>query len=156
MNQYSVVIQWSDVDNGYIAFVPELEGLSAFGETQDVALRELTVAKEAYLEVLIEDGCISPQPEKVKEFSGQTRLRLPKSLHAKLSYEAKSEGVSLNTIILKVLAERHGDRKLEREIENLKNIVIGSIPLRAEPDLRKTSSDIDSVLLFQVFKEINQ
>ena len=42
------------------------------------------------------------------------------------------------------------------EIENLKNIVIGSIPLRAEPDLRKTSSDIDSVLLFQVFKEINQ
>jgi predicted RNase H-like HicB family nuclease len=32
MDQYSMICQWSDEDEGYIALVPELKGLSAFGE----------------------------------------------------------------------------------------------------------------------------
>ena len=51
MKQYYTTVQWSEEDEGYVALVPELEGLSAFGKTPEEATRELNIAKEAYLEV---------------------------------------------------------------------------------------------------------
>jgi predicted RNase H-like HicB family nuclease len=43
---------WSDDDQGYIATIPGIEGLSAFGVTRKEALGELEIAKEAFSEVL--------------------------------------------------------------------------------------------------------
>ena len=114
-----MVVQWSEEDKGYIATIPELTGLSAFGVTKEEALKELEVAKEAYLEVFIEDGCQLPEPDTLNSFSGQTRLRLPKSLHASLSRKAKMEGVSLNTYIIHLLSERNIEHRIERKIEIL-------------------------------------
>jgi len=37
---------------------------------------------------------------KNQEYSGQFRVRLPKSLHAWLRAEAKKEGISMNTYLL--------------------------------------------------------
>jgi antitoxin HicB len=119
MEKYSVAVQWSEDDEGYIATIPELTGLSAFGVTKEEALSELEVAKEAYLEVFIEDGCQLPEPDTLNSFSGQTRLRLPKSLHASLSRKAKMEGVSLNTYIIHLLSERNIGHQIERKIEVL-------------------------------------
>lgn len=107
MSFHSIVVQWSHEDDAYIAIVPELPGLSAFGSSPEKALEELSVAKKAYLEVLQEDGEEVPTPDVFHPFSGQTRIRLPKSLHASLSYEAKKEGVSLNTHIVHLLSERN-------------------------------------------------
>jgi predicted RNase H-like HicB family nuclease len=101
------MIQWSEEDEAYIAFVPELPGLSAFGSSAEEAARELSLAKEAYLEVLTEDEEEIPEPETLKPFSGQTRVRLPKSLHASLANQAKQQGVSLNTHIVYLLSERN-------------------------------------------------
>lgn len=45
--------------------------------------------------------------EKIKseyEFSGKLNIRIPKSLHCKLSQEAKRDGVSLNQYIIYKLA----------------------------------------------------
>lgn len=119
MEKYSLVVQWSEEDEGYIATIPELTGLSAFGVTKEEALRELEVAKEAYLEVFIEDGCQLPEPDTLNSYSGQTRLRLPKSLHASLSRNAKKERVSLNTYIIHLLSERNIELQIERKIEVL-------------------------------------
>jgi predicted RNase H-like HicB family nuclease len=119
MKEYSTVIQWSEEDSGYIATIPELSGLSAFGVTREEALQELEVAKEAYLEVFKEDGCELPDPDTLNSFSGQTRTRLPKSLHASLSREAKIEGVSLNSYIVYLLSERNIGRRVERKIDEL-------------------------------------
>lgn len=119
MKEYPTVIQWSEEDSGYIATVPELSGLSAFGVTKEEALRELEVAKEAYLEVFKEDGCELPNPDTLNSFSGQTRIRFPKSLHASLSREAKIEGTSLNSYIVYLLSERNIGRKVERKIDEL-------------------------------------
>ena len=99
MSKHSVLIQWSDNDQAFIAIVPELEGLSAFGKTPEEAVKELSKAKQLFLEVLEEDGEKIPEPDLLKAFSGQTRLRLPKRLHAALSIEARKEGVSLNNYI---------------------------------------------------------
>lgn len=105
MDKYSISIQWSDEDNGYIATVPELKGLSAFGTSKEEAFRELQVAKEAYIDVFKEDGCELPEPDLLNNYSGQFRLRLPKSLHAYLSKTAERENVSSNTLIISMLSQ---------------------------------------------------
>jgi antitoxin HicB len=44
----------------------------------------------------------------VPEVSGKFVTRLPKSVHAKLAERAKAEGVSLNTLVLALVAEGLG------------------------------------------------
>ena len=48
-----------------------------------------------------------PEPEVrplPKEYSGKFNVRIPKSLHAALAYEAEAEGVSLNQLVVAKLA----------------------------------------------------
>lgn len=111
MIKYSISVKWSDEDDGFIAVVNELPGVSAFGETQEEAVAELKVAAEAYLEALRESGKAIPAPEKLVPFSGQLRLRMPKSLHARLVAEAENEGVSLNTSIVSLLSEKRAEKE---------------------------------------------
>ena len=49
-------------------------------------------------------GRALPPSDVVSEFSGNIRLRLPKSLHADLSRRADAEGVSLNALMVSLLA----------------------------------------------------
>ncbi len=123
MAKFSVNLQWSQEDKAYIATVPELPGLSAFGATAKEALQELSVAQELYLEVMEEDGEQIPEPHLYKSFSGQTRLRLPRSLHASLSEEATREGVSLNTYIVQLLSERNAFKKMKDDFSQMENRV---------------------------------
>ena len=51
MKGYHINIVYSDEDGGYIADIPGLAVCSAFGETPEEALREVEVAKTAWLEV---------------------------------------------------------------------------------------------------------
>ncbi len=120
MSKHSVVIKWSDSDNGFIATVPELEGLSAFGNTPEEAAKELSEAKELYLEVLKEDGEEIPEHDLLKPYSGQIRLRLPRELHASLSEKAKQENISLNTYLVHLLSERNAYKKVRSDIESLR------------------------------------
>jgi len=54
--KYRIILTWSTEDGGYIAVVPGLRGLSAFGETPEKAVRELQAAAELYFDVLQKDG----------------------------------------------------------------------------------------------------
>jgi antitoxin HicB len=107
MQKYPVSIKWSDEDGGYIATIPGIKGLSAFGEEPDEALSELRIAAAVYFESLRKAGKPMPVLEKVSPFSGQLRLRMPKNLHAELSDAAKNEGVSLNTYLISLLVKGH-------------------------------------------------
>ena len=119
MYKYSINVVWSDEDECYIATIPEFTGLSAFGDTQEGAIQEALVALEGFIEIYKEDNVPIPIPKTHKPHSGQTRLRLPKSLHAILVEEAKNEGVSLNTYIIHLLSERNIEHRIERKIETL-------------------------------------
>ena len=111
MDNYSVSIAWSDEDAGYIAVVPELKNVSAFGETVEEALAEVRVATEAYLETCRARGIRVPKPLKRATYSGQLRLRMPATLHEGLTNMARSENVSLNQLIVSLLAEAYGYRR---------------------------------------------
>lgn len=108
MHKYSVQLAWSDEDGGYIATVPEFDGLSAFGETPEEAVAEAQQAIEGFVEMCEDHGEPLPEPMKRTPYSGQLRLRMPKSMHARLAALAAAEGVSLNTCILTRLSEGLG------------------------------------------------
>ena len=118
MNKHAISIKWSDEDNSFVATIPGIKALSALGATREKALSELCIAAEAYFKALKAAGKPLPLPEKVIPYSGQLRLRMPKSLHAALSYEAESENISLNTYIVSLLSEKHIERKLLNKIED--------------------------------------
>lgn len=107
---YSARIFWSDEDGGFVAITPELEGVSAFGATPSEALSELLVARGLWLEEVRESGLDVPEPLSLPEYSGQFRLRIPRSLHAWLAARAEVEGVSLNTLLVQILSEARGQR----------------------------------------------
>ena len=62
MGRYSVVIRYCNVDNIYVASVPELKGCMAHGETQADALEEIQTAIELWLETAKEVGAYIPEP----------------------------------------------------------------------------------------------
>ncbi len=115
---------WSDEDEGYIATIPEFPGLSAFGEDAEEAIEEAKIVLEGFLQVYKEDGCRIPEPQTLETYSGQTRLRIPKSLHAKLSQQAKREGVSLNTYLVQLLAENHTKNQIGQQLKNIEQLAI--------------------------------
>ena len=128
MNKHAISIKWSDQDNCYVATIPGINALSAFGTTREEALAELKIAAEAYFEALEAAGKTLPLPDKATPYSGQLRLRMPRSLHAALSHEAEDENVSLNTYIITILSGRHNEKKLLNKIESMERIAVGTRP----------------------------
>lgn len=62
MEDYFISIFYSEEDDGYIADIPDLRFCSAFGETPEEALREVQVAKAAWLETARASGKPVPKP----------------------------------------------------------------------------------------------
>ena len=63
MNMYHINIFYSKDDEGFIADIPDLKFCSAFGETPEIALKEVLIAQELWLEVAAESGREIPQPK---------------------------------------------------------------------------------------------
>jgi predicted HicB family RNase H-like nuclease len=123
MDKHAISIRWSDEDNSFVATIPGIQGLSALGATREEALSELYIASDAYFETLEAAGKPLPLPEKAISYSGQLRLRMPRSLHAVLSQEAEDENISLNTYIITLLSERHIGKKLMDRIAAIENLI---------------------------------
>ena len=139
MNKYSINIFWSDQDAGYIAICPEFPGLSAFGDTAEEALAEAQIAFGSFVEIYREDGRTLPEPQVAREYSGQLRVRLPKSLHRQAALMAERvEDTSLNQFILDAIAQRIGAHKGAQAVcEQVKQEVKKAI---ASLDLQRTNS----------------
>jgi predicted RNase H-like HicB family nuclease len=63
MKAYHINIFYSEEDGGYIADIPDLKYCSAFGETEEEALREVLSAKQAWLETAKAEGKPIPEPK---------------------------------------------------------------------------------------------
>lgn len=93
---------------GWFAQIPLLPGCMSDGETLEEATANLEDAKRGWIETSLELGRTIPEPMKEEEFSGQLRVRLPKSLHRALSERAKEENTSLNQFIVYQLSKGVG------------------------------------------------
>jgi predicted RNase H-like HicB family nuclease len=64
--KYAVVIERSE--SGFGAFVPDLPGCVAVGETEDEVRELIREAVELHLEAMREDGLTTPEPSSVVEY----------------------------------------------------------------------------------------
>lgn len=99
---YNYIVKNINDESGsyYHASVLELEGCQSTGDTLEEAVEGLKEAMEGWIETKLENGFDVPEPVNTDSFSGKFNLRIPKSLHFKLSVEAAREGVSLNQYAL--------------------------------------------------------
>ncbi len=56
MKRYYINVFYSEVDEGYIADIPDLRDCSAFGKTLEEALRQVLLAQAAWLEAAQAEG----------------------------------------------------------------------------------------------------
>jgi predicted RNase H-like HicB family nuclease len=63
MKDYHINIFYSDEGGGYIADIPDLRACSAFGASGEEALREVELAKAAWLEAARSEGKPIPDPK---------------------------------------------------------------------------------------------
>lgn len=62
MKDYHINVFYSDIDECYVADIPDLKFCSALGETPEAAVREVIEAKTAWLEAAQASGKDIPEP----------------------------------------------------------------------------------------------
>ncbi len=63
MKDYHINVFYSDDDAGYIADIPDLKYCSAVGNTPEEAVRQVQIAKAAWLKVAKQRGKPVPKPK---------------------------------------------------------------------------------------------
>ncbi len=91
-------------DGGFVVSFPELPGCITCAESFETALQNATDAKQSWLEAALEEGLVIPEPGELEEYSGQFKLRIPKSLHKQLAEQSKREGISMNQYCMYLLS----------------------------------------------------
>lgn len=104
---YNYIIQPINDESGYYYYarVLELDGCQSTGETFEEAFENIKDAMKGWIKAKLEGGFEVPMPLGYDNFSGKFVIRIPKSLHYKLTVEAKEEGVSLNQYALYKLSK---------------------------------------------------
>jgi predicted RNase H-like HicB family nuclease len=62
MKDYHINVFYSEEDESYVADIPDLRFCSACGDTPEEAVREVQIAKAAWLEVAKKRGKPIPKP----------------------------------------------------------------------------------------------
>ena len=92
-------------ESGFVASYPELPGCITCGETIADVIANAEDAKKEWLLAAIEGKIEIAEPESAESYSGQFKLRLPKTLHKTLAEDSKKEGVSMNQYCVYLLAK---------------------------------------------------
>lgn len=96
---------------GYLIEYPDLPGCMSDGETIDEAIENGRDAVLCWVSAAKESGRTIPKPGALEKHSGKWVQRVPKSIHLQLVEKAEEEGVSLNTLVIAMLAEALGKTK---------------------------------------------
>ena len=109
----------ADEDGVFVASVPELEGCFADGDTVEAALANLDQVLRDWLALALEDGAKIPEPRRQDDelFSGRFSVRVPRSLHRRLSLRAEAEGASLNQLVAVLLAQSIQGDPTDKDVE---------------------------------------
>ena len=98
-------------EGGYVASYPDLPGCITCGDSLESVAVNAADAKREWLIAAMEQGLNIPEPDDLNNYSGQFKLRLPKSLHRQLADSARREGISMNQYCLYLLAQNNALKK---------------------------------------------
>ena len=102
---YRIEIMKEQEESGYVLHCPELPGCITCAETVAEGMEMLEDAKKCWFTACLEDGVVIPEPVRLEDYSGQFKLRLPKSLHKQLAQRSSEEGVSMNQYCVYLLSK---------------------------------------------------
>ncbi len=101
---YRMEIVEDPKEGGFVVSFPDLPGCLSSGETINTAVTNAQDAKAAWLEAALEEGISISEPTALEDYSGQFKLRMPRSLHRLLAEHAKREGISMNQYCVYLLS----------------------------------------------------
>jgi antitoxin HicB len=93
---------------GFLIEFPDLPGCMSDGETIEEAMANGQDAVQCWLDAAAKAKRHIPKPGELEAQSGKWVQRVPKSIHYRLVEKARSEGVSLNTLVVAMIAESLG------------------------------------------------
>ena len=91
-------------EGGFVVSYPDLPGCITCGETVESAVANAQDAKKAWLEAAIEEGVEIHEPDSLENYSGQFKLRIPRSLHRSLAEHSQREGISMNQYLNQIFS----------------------------------------------------
>ena len=100
-----------DEVGGYLIAYPDFSECISDGETVEEALKNGKDALRATIAALKAKGLPVPVANSGGMASGKFVARVPKTIHAQLTTRARSEGVSLNTLVVTFLAQGLGRKE---------------------------------------------
>lgn len=92
-------------EGGFVVSFPDLPGCLSVGDTVEEAYENAVDAKRTWIEAALEEKISIPEPSTAEDYSGQFKLRMPKSLHKSLAEHSKQEGISMNQYCLYLLTK---------------------------------------------------
>jgi antitoxin HicB len=101
-------VEVSEEDGLLVGRVPDLRGCVATGATAEDLFAAVEDAVQGWLEAAEANHIPIPEPPSQETYSGKTQFRMPPRLHRRLSLLARREGVSLNLLMVEILAEAVG------------------------------------------------
>lgn len=101
---YKMEIVEDKDEGGYVVSYPDLPGCITCGGTIETAIANVNDAKKAWIEAALESGIEIQEPNNLEEYSGQFKLRIPRSLHRSLAEHSKKEGISMNQYCVYLLS----------------------------------------------------
>lgn len=101
---YKIEIIEDKQEGGYTLSYPELKGCITCADDLDKGMKLLEDAKQSWFSACLEDDISIPEPSTKDDYSGQFKLRIPKSLHKTLADKSREEGISMNQYCLYLLA----------------------------------------------------
>lgn len=103
-----------DIEDGvFVARYPELPGCITVGKTEEEALKNALDAKKSWIQAALEDGIKVAEPSSTYGYSGQFKLRIPKSLHRALAERSRAEGISMNQYCLYLLSKYDAEERVK-------------------------------------------
>lgn len=102
---YRMEIVEDKSEGGFVVSYPELPGCITCGDTIEEALKNAVDAKKEWFIAALEEGIEIQEPDTLEHYSGQFKLRIPKSLHRSLALHAQKEGISMNQYCVYLLSK---------------------------------------------------
>ncbi len=102
---YRMELTPDEYEGGFVVSFPELPGCITVGDTLEEAYANALDAKKVWIEGSLEAGNPINEPSNLEDYSGQFKLRIPKSLHKSLAEHSKLEGISMNQYCLYLLSK---------------------------------------------------